>query len=99
MISSKDLQKRYIDLYKSIRNYIWDYQTVEYLANLEVAVYTTFPDIQEIRKQFNSLYLDIRDVLIDDEEFREAVNEFKELIENEDTLYSKIDMVNEVNQQ
>lgn len=98
MITSKEFQNPYIELYKAMREYIWEYKTVEYLAELEIAIFNAFPDIQEIRNAFNRLYLDIRDVLDEDEEFKQAVEEFKKVIEEDHQIYVKIDKVSEVNQ-
>ena len=96
MISSAEIQSAYVNLYRNIRNYIWDFKTVECLAELEIAVYTSFPDITDVRNKFNQLYIDIRSQFEEDEEFKKAAEEFKELIEKDETFYSKIDSVKEV---
>lgn len=83
-------------MYTYLRNYIWGFDTVERLANLEIAVYSSFPDIDEIKSIFNTLYVDVKDVLDEDEELAEAVNSFKELIESiEGDFYLKLDKVQE----
>lgn len=83
-------------MYTYLRNYIWGFDTVERLANLEIAVYSSFPDIDEIKSIFNMLYVDVKDVLDEDEELAEAVNSFKELIESiEGDFYLKLDKVQE----
>lgn len=96
MSSSKQIQNEYINMYTYLRNYIWGFDTVERLANLEIAVYSSFPDIDEIKSIFNTLYVDVKDVLDEDEELAEAVNSFKELIESiEGDFYLKLDKVQE----
>lgn len=96
MISSAEVQSAYVDLYSCLRNYIWDFRTVETLAELEVLVYTTFPTMSDIRNKFNQLYTDVRDVCKDDEELDRACNAFQEIIETDDIFYSKLNRVNEV---
>lgn len=83
-------------MYEKLRNYVWDFDTVEKLANLEVAVYNSFPDISQIQLLFNSLYLDVRQVFDEDEELQEVVDAFKEFIESiEGDFYLKLDKVQE----
>ena len=83
-------------MYTELRNYIWGFDTVERLADLEVEVYNSFPDISKIQSTFNALYVDVRDMFDEDEELAEAVNSFKELIESiEGDFYLKLDKVQE----
>ena len=96
MISSSILQNAYVDMYRQIRNYTWGFRTVENLAELEIAVYTSFPDISEVRTRFNALYLELQDRFEDDEELKSAVNAFKDLIDKDDTFYAKLNSVREV---
>lgn len=97
MISSKELQNEYVKMYEKIREYIWPFETVKRLADLEVSVYTTFPSPEQIKKDFNTLYLDIRDMFDDDDELKEVVEDFKKTIETleSETFYSKLNQVQE----
>ena len=97
MISSKELQNKYIKMYEGLREYIWPFETVKRLADLEVSVYTTFPSPEQVKTDFNELYLNIRDVLDDDEELKESVEAFKETVETleSETFYSKLNQVQE----
>lgn len=63
MISLQDLERAYVKLYKKLREYIWDVPTVKDLANLEIAVYNRFPDINEVRQCTDKLRSDIQDVI------------------------------------
>lgn len=96
MISSAEIQSAYVDLYTCLRNYIWDFRTVEYIAELEVMVYTTFPTMSDMRNKFNQLYMDVRDVCKRDEELDEACKAFQQIIDSDDIFYSKLDKVKEV---
>lgn len=108
MLSLQDLQRAYIKLYKKLREYIWNVSTVEDIAELEVAVYNRFPDIHAVRSRTNKLRSDIRDVIntersqrniyADDYTLEDAINDFEELINSEDSneIYSPLVKVMEV---
>lgn len=95
MISSFDIQNAYNALYKELRKYIWDFSVVVALADLEVAVYKRFQDIHDVKMKFYRLRSDISDVIYSDEDLKYAVDNFGELL-NEDTVYVKINQVEEV---
>ena len=60
MITQQDLARKYVKLYECVRQYIWPVETVQDLAELEVATYERFPEIEEIRKKFDVFYRDIQ---------------------------------------
>lgn len=96
MIDLPDLKKYYVKMYEEIRNYIWDFNTVECLAELEVSVYRRFPDLSEIRNKFNRFYLCISNICEDDEELNNAVISFKNLINSTNQTYARIIQPQEV---
>ena len=91
MISAKELQRKYRKLYVALRNYIWPFRVIEYIADLEIAVYQTFPDIFNVKIAFNVLRINCLRLVPDDEEMIKAFDAFEELLESEDTLYAKLD--------
>ena len=88
-VTSKDIQARYIKLYKFLMQYLWEYPTVEALANLELECYKTFPNkdamlkyLRDLEHKINSTYNELTE---DDlPEFKETFEGFKKLIENYD---------------
>ena len=96
MLSYNELQSAYVDLYIQLRKYIWDFKTVEHIANLEIAVYRTFPDIADVSQRFNELNVDIRSVSFEDEDLKSAIDAFKEVLDKDGTLYAKLNQVREV---
>lgn len=96
MISQKDLARQYVKLYECVRQYIWPYETVEDLAELEIAAYNLFPDLEDVRRKFDKFYRDIELECLEDEELNKQVKAFKAIIESEDPVYSKLTKVNEV---
>ena len=98
MIAAAILQSAYKDLYTKLRNYIWDYETVVKIADLEVATYMAFPDIDNIRRAFSKLSVDIKDsdIYSDDEELQQALDEFDEKLQGADQLFYKLEVPQEV---
>lgn len=90
MLSLPDLKTCYMKMYSELRNYIWDFNTVECLAELEIAVYKRFPNIYEIRNKFQSFYSCIYRICLEDEYLNEVVLNFKDMINSTDDLYSRI---------
>lgn len=99
MISSADIQYAYNDLYAQMRKYIWGYETVEALADLEIATYLRCPELSDIRRYFNILMMLTRDVQIKDEELTTAFDKFQELIDQDDMIFNKLYSVDEVVQE
>lgn len=98
MTSSKQLQNAYVNLYRELRNYIWGFDTVQAIANLEIEVYSAFPDVSKIQSSFNTLCIDIRSVVDEDEDLAEAVESFKDMLSacSDDKFYVKLAQVQEV---
>lgn len=90
MLDLVDLKKYYVNMYKEIRNYIWDFNTVECLAELEVSVFRRFPDLVEIRSKFKKFYCCISNICLEDEELDNSVISFKNLINSTNEIYARI---------
>lgn len=88
MISTNDLQRCYVKIYKCLMHYIFDFDTVEALADFEIAVYRVFPDMDEISNKLTRLKSQLRYIgLTDDEDLNKAFDKFEELIEDTDIYY------------
>lgn len=99
MITATNLQCAYNDLYKEVRRYIWDFETVSALADLEVATYQTFPDIDQLKIAFSTFkrYVDSTGLLRDDEDLKRAFDAFDEILSDDDLeLYANIKSFQEV---
>lgn len=92
MISANQIQLNYNKLYACMRNYIWDFRTVEVLANLEVDTYKRFPNIDDIAKDTNQLkqLISTTDVFQDDLELQKSFNRFEDLLSDIDTVYADL---------
>lgn len=91
-MNHKKLKKGYINLYKEMMKYIWSYDTVELLAELEVAVCNIFPIMTDVRTKFQRLENSIRNQIREDEKMKNAFDEFRALMEEEIT-YANIAVV------
>ena len=90
MINSVRLQDAYINLYSELRKYIWRFDIVELVADLEVAVFTRFQNINRVNEVITKLYSEIKDLITEDDDLNEAFNKFFDIIQDADTVYVKI---------
>ena len=90
MLNSMDLRLAYNEFYASMRNYIWDFQVVCNLADIETAVYMAFPDMGDIYVKLRQIYPMISETMKDDKELEDSYNDFLELSSTTDELYNKI---------
>lgn len=89
MVSANELQNLYNDIYVQMRMYIWDFGTIELLADFEIAVYQRFPDISAVVKAFDKLRSEVSstDIYREDKELKGAFEAFDEFIEDVDEIY------------
>lgn len=73
LINTMSLRNHYVDLYRYLRNYIWDYDFIETLAALEAEVYKAFPSMAKLESYLSKMsrvisYVknDVEDELIDE---------------------------------
>ena len=98
MIQATLLQSLYNKLYKQLRKYIWDFKTVESLADFEVAVYQRFPTRDDVERAFFKLRRDVVNSPIykDDEDLQDALDDFEKQLEDADQIYADLSTFREV---
>lgn len=98
MLNTNEIQMKYNDLYCTLREYIWDIKIVEYIAELEIAAYEKFPDIEDVKRKLQTLKYRIRSTILEDEEMQEAFDAFEDCLNSKDSesLYSPIEKPQEV---
>ena len=96
MINFADIQVAYNNLYKQVRKYLWDFQAVEALADLEIACYRTCQDLQEISSALNRFVTYTLEVRREDADLDKAINDLQSLIDSDTSTYAKLNRVNEV---
>lgn len=100
LISLKDIQRVYEKMYTELSRYIWSFEAISKLADLEIAAYNRFPDLDSVRKTFSEFKKFIQPTLAEDEELKKTVEDFEEVINSANDVYAKIitvreDLVNE----
>lgn len=98
MLSCNDFMNAYQNIYAAMRYYIWGVDVIEILANLEVAVYNAFLNIDEVDRWFTKLEKAIKTLRVteDDEELAQFLENFRKLIDECDDQYHPLYQVNEV---
>lgn len=98
-ISSQNYRNIYEKLYDQVRNYLWPYQVLEVLADVETDIYNAFVDTDKLRIDFEKLKKAMKDVLIDDPLLQKYVTKMTDLLNEsvETTVFLGIPRVNESN--
>ena len=75
-----------------MRNYIWDFQTVEALADLEIETYKRFPNLDVLASDFIKLksLVGSTDVYHDDDEFQKSFTKYENLLNDTDSISAAI---------
>lgn len=89
-MSSKDIKRKYINLYSNLRNYLWDYEAVSTIVDLEESCLKAFPDMKSVRRSSQKLYGLAKDAMRDDEDFKRSFDEFRSCVEGNDCEYMLI---------
>lgn len=101
VVTSSDIQVKYEQLYHFLMGFLWEFQTVQALANLEIAIFKRFPDKDEMQRCLrdlkNSICYTYNEMAQDDEsEFKEAVEDLEQAIEDYDNTGLELYGVEEV---
>lgn len=96
--TATSIQTAYNKLYTEFRNYIWDFRCIEALADLEIEVYQTFPDVDKIKSKFSKLKREISftDAFKTDDELKEVFDDFESDINDVEGLYANLKSFREV---
>lgn len=97
MINIETLRTAYNKFYKSLSNYLLDFETVANIAELEIEVYKAFPDKKQAIRYLSKVFVDIKEKLKDDERLNETYNTLKDLLDSEDQIFNRVKKLNEVN--
>ena len=96
MVSYADIRNAYIDLYKEMRRYIWDFRIVEQLVEVEIDSFQTCVDVDKLREDLRLLRQHIQEVIADDEDLKHAIDAFQNIVDNETETFAKLYQVSEV---
>lgn len=90
MINAKLLQNAYVKLYKELREFLWDMPVIELIAELEVATFTAFPDIEDISNKLKKLSQLGKSIIEEDNDLKLRIDEFEKLLEEQPTVYASL---------
>lgn len=96
MISSVRIQDRYNRLYKCLREYLWDWSSIEAIADFELACYKAVPDLATVRSRFGSICAICGQLRRENEELDSELNAMASLLNDDDSIYKKIEVCREV---
>lgn len=96
MVSYADIRNAYIDLYREMRRYIWDFRIVEQLVEVEIDSFQTCVDMDKLREDLRILRQHINEVISDDEDLKDAIDAFQDIVDNETETFAKLYQVSEV---
>lgn len=97
-VSSQDFRNTYVKLYNDIRRYLWPYDVLEILSDIEVNIYSAFIDIKKLQVDFAKLRKAMQDTLKEDKLLEGYVDKMQKLLDDETAgSYLRLPRVNEVN--
>ena len=99
-IASQDFRNKYEKLYIQLRRYLWPYDVLKQIADLEIDIYAAFIDLDKIAADCTKLYSSIKEVCKEDQLVADAYNAVVDLVNTEDpTVYCRLPKVTEVRPQ
>lgn len=95
-MNSNEIQNAYVNLYTQIRKYIWPFDVIDILVDLEIESFKSFPDVMKLRELLDRLHREIQSTISDDKDLETAYSSFKKLIDDDNTMYKLLEQVREV---
>ena len=85
-------------MYSVLSDYIWDFDIVAALVEVEVETYRLFPDLELLRNNIRTLRMLVRQVVDrkDDNRILSAIDTFSKAVNDVEEVYVKIDYPKEV---
>lgn len=96
MISNLDIQNYYVHLYECLRKYIWPFDVVEAIADLEVVCFQACPSLLEVSTRLAQLKSATREVAEGDEDLYTQFEMFESALGEADDVYTVLNQVHEV---
>ena len=94
MTNSAEIQNAYNKFYTQMRNYIWDFKTIDLLADLEIGIYRRFPNIEEVKRVLEKLRSKIDKVMVNDEDFQKAYDRLQKVLSDTKVVFTLVRDIN-----
>ena len=99
-LSSQDFRNKYEKFYIQLRSFLWPYDVLKQIAEVEIDIYSAFIDLDKIGQDCTKLYSSIKDVCKEDDAVADAYNAVADLVNTQDpVIYARLPKVNEVRPQ
>lgn len=95
-MNSNEIQNAYVDLYTQMRKYIWPFDVIDILVDLEIESFKSFPDVMKLRELLDRLHREIQSTLSEDKDFETSYSSFKKLLDDDNAMYKLLEQVREV---
>lgn len=89
LTETNQLKTAYNRMYAVLSDYIWDYDIVEALVDVELETYKIFPDIESLRNKLRSLRMLVRQTT-DESRILDAISAFSDAVDDVEGVYAKI---------
>lgn len=89
LTETNQLKTAYNRMYAVLSDYIWDYDIVEALVDVELETYKIFPDIESLRNKLWSLRMLVRQTA-DESRILDAISTFSDAVDDVEGVYAKI---------
>ena len=89
LTETNQLKTAYNRMYAVLSDYIWDYDIVEALVDVELETYKIFPDIESLRNKLRSLRMLVRQTA-DESRILDAISTFSDAVDDVEEVYAKI---------
>ena len=96
MIDINRVRSCYIKLYQALVCYTWNINTVQTLSELEVHIFTSFPDVSRLKSTLRQLKMCILRVYNSDDDVRKAFDALEGTLDNSDEIFVNLSQVQEV---
>ena len=89
LTETNQLKTAYNRMYAVLSDYIWDYDIVEALVDVELETYKIFPDMESLRNKLWSLRMLVRQTA-DESRILDAISTFSDAVDDVEGVYAKI---------
>lgn len=96
MTNQKEFQRAYNKLYKQMRKYVWSFDIVCVLADIEFGCYTLFVRDDSLKKNIDKLGQLIATTLKEDKDLTAAYNKLRNLIYDKQDVFVRLQRMKEV---
>lgn len=90
MITSNQLQLAYVDLYAQLREYIWTFDVLVLIGNLEIEIFNRFPNISKVKSALDRLKVTIQSTINEDDLLKESIDNMYTILSDSDTIYADL---------